>query len=216
MCSSDLRSLSVDACAYPRAAATAGANLDYQVSATPLVTQVSPQRGSTGGGTVLALSVSNLPSGLAPSDLRASIAGVAATVDSVAYDGAGATVGITTGAHGRTSTTNTGRGAVKLTVVATVGTSAASANATYEYIDLWSRSTTWGGGLPPEEGDTVWIQPGQKILYDVSSPRLYMLIIQGEFIFDRTDLTLDANYIFVMGGAFVVGTENEPDRKSVV
>ena len=28
------------------------------------------------------------------------------------------------------------------------------------------------------EGDSVWIMPGQKILYDVSSPRLYMLIIQ--------------------------------------
>ena len=27
-----------------------------------------------------------------------------------------------------------------------------------------------------------------------------MLIVQGEFIFDRADLTLDANYIFVMGG----------------
>ena len=93
-----------------------------------------------------------------------------------------------------------------------MGTSAASSNATYEYIDLWSRSTTWGGGPPPVEGDSVWIQPGQRILYDVSSPRLYMLIIQGEFIFDRTDLTLDANYIFVMGkgSAFVVGTEDEP------
>lgn len=93
-----------------------------------------------------------------------------------------------------------------------MGTSAASSNATYEYIDLWSRSTTWGGGPPPVEGDSVWIRPGQRILYDVSSPRLYMLIIQGEFIFDRTDLTLDANYIFVMGkgSAFVVGTEDEP------
>ena len=59
-----------------------------------------------------------------------------------------------------------------------MGTSAASTNATYEYIDLWSRYTTWGGGPPPVEGDSVWIQPGQKILYDVSSPRLYMLIIQ--------------------------------------
>ena len=91
-----------------------------------------------------------------------------------------------------------------------MGTSAASANATYEYIDLWSRDTTWGGGPAPVEGDSVWIQPGQKILYDVSSPRLYMLIIQGEFIFDRADLTLDANYIFVMGGTFVVGTEDDP------
>ena len=93
-----------------------------------------------------------------------------------------------------------------------MGTSAASANATYEYIDLWSRSTTWGGGPPPVEGDSIWIQPGQKILYDVSSPRLYMIIVQGEFIFDRADLTLDANYIFVMGkgSSFVVGTEDEP------
>ena len=101
-------------------------------------------------------------------------------------------------------------GGFELTTIASVGTSAASSNATYEYIDLWSRSTTWGGGPPPVEGDSVWIQPGQRILYDVSSPRLYMLIIQGEFIFDRADLTLDANYIFVMGGSFVVGTEDEP------
>ena len=119
-------------------------------------------------------------------------------------------MGITSGAHGRTSAASTGRGAVELTAIATVGSAATSANATYEYIDLWSRSTTWGGGPPPVEGDSVWIQPGQRILYDVSSPRLYMLIIQGEFIFDRADLTLDANYIFVMGGSFVVGTEDEP------
>ena len=103
-------------------------------------------------------------------------------------------------------------GGIELTAIATVGTSAASANGTYEYIDLWSRSTTWGGSPPPIEGDSVWIMPGQKILYDVSAPRLYMLIIQGEFIFDRADLTLDASYIFVMGkqSAFVVGTEDEP------
>ena len=71
-------------------------------------------------------------------------------------------MGITSGAHGRTSAANTGRGAVELTAIATVGTAATSANATYEYIDLWSRSTTWGGGPPPVEGDTVWIQPGQS------------------------------------------------------
>ena len=53
------------------------------MGATPLVTRVSPQRGSTAGGTALTLTVSNLPSGLAPSDLRTSIAGIAATVDSV-------------------------------------------------------------------------------------------------------------------------------------
>ena len=30
----------------------------------------------------------------------------------------------------------------------------------------------------PNPNHQVWIQPGQRILYDVSSPRLYMLIIQ--------------------------------------
>ena len=51
-----------------------------------------------------------------------------------------------------------------------MGTSAAGANATYEYIDLWSRSTTWGGGPPPVEGDTVWIQPGQSTPNPIPNP----------------------------------------------
>ena len=152
--------------------------LSYSAASTPVVTLVSPRRGSTAGGTALTLTVSNLPAGLQPTDLRASVAGVAAAVDSIAYSGDVATVGVTTGAHGRTSAARPGVGGFELTTIASVGTSAAGANATYEYIDLWSRSTTWGGGPPPVEGDSVWIQPGQRILYDVSSPRLYMLIIQ--------------------------------------
>ena len=234
-----IRSLRFEACDYPRATAQVSGGLSYAVAATPLVTLVSPRRGSTAGGTALTLSVTNLPAGLLPTDLRASVAGIAAAVDSVVYSGSVATVGVTTGAHGRTTAARPGVGGLELTAFATVrastavtpnpspnpkpdpnanpdpkqvGTSAATANANYEYIDLWSRSTTWGGGPPPVEGDSVWIQPGQKILYDVSSPRLYMLIIQGEFIFDRADLMLDANYVFVMGkgSALVVGTEDEP------
>jgi hypothetical protein len=205
-----LFSLALDACEYPRDLVTASAQLSYAVASTPTVTLVSPHRGSTAGGTALSLSVSNIPTSLTASDLSVSIAGIAGTVTSISYSGSDATVGITTGAHGRTTASSPGVGGVELTVTATVGTSAASKNGTYQYIDLWSRSTTWGGGPPPIEGDSVWIMPGQKILYDQSSPRIYMLIIQGDFIFDRADLTLDANYIFVMGGSFVVGTEDEP------
>ena len=43
-----------------------------------------------------------------------------------------------------------------------------------------------------------------------SDIRIYMLIIQGSLEFDRKDVYLDANYIFVFGGHFVVGTESEP------
>ena len=48
----------------------------------------------------MTLTVSNLPAGLQSTDLRASVAGVAAAVDSIGYSGGVATVGVTTGAHG--------------------------------------------------------------------------------------------------------------------
>ena len=120
-----IRSLRLEACDYPRASAVVGGGLSYAVAATPLVTLVSPRRGSTAGGTALTLSVANLPTGLLPADLRASVAGVAATVDSVVYSGGVATVGVTTGAHGRTTAARPGVGGLELTAVATVGTSTA-------------------------------------------------------------------------------------------
>ena len=58
-------------------------------------------------------------------------------------------------------------------------------------------------------GDSMWIQPGQRILLDCDI-KVYMLIVQGNLEFDRKDIKLDANYIFVMGGSLVVGTEEEP------
>ena len=97
-----IRSLRLEACDYPRATAVVSGGLSYSAASTPVVTLASPRRGSTAGGTALTLTVSNLPAGLQPTDLRASVAGVAAAVDSIAYSGGVATVGVTTGAHGRT------------------------------------------------------------------------------------------------------------------
>ena len=97
-----------------------GGGLSYAVAATPVVTLVSPRRGSTAGGTALTLTVSNLPDSLLASHLRASVAGVAAAVDSIAYSGGVATVGVTTGAHGRTSAARPGVGGFELTTIASV------------------------------------------------------------------------------------------------
>ena len=97
-----IRSLRLEACDYPRATAVVSGGLSYSAASTPVVTLASPRRGSTAGGTALTLTVSNLPDSLQPTDLRASVAGVAAAVDSIAYSGGVATVGVTTGAHGRT------------------------------------------------------------------------------------------------------------------
>ena len=107
-----------------------------------------------------------------------------------------------------------------------MGAAAATTNATYEYIDLWSRYTTWGGeyinGVPntipgvETSGDSIWIQPGQRILLDASI-NVYMLIVQGSLEFDDAhDISVDANYIFVMGGSLTVGTEEQPFQHEAI
>ena len=188
--------------------------LAYQAALTPTVTSISPRRGSTAGGTLITLTVAGLPSGISASDAAVTIVGLPCAVQSVTAS----EVTCLTASYGVTSAANPGSGPVRLTLLAT-GTAAATSNATYEYIDLWSRYTTWGGEfiggvkntIPGLEttGDSIWIQTGQRILLDCNI-KVYMLIVQGSLEFDRQDLTLDANYIFVMGGSFVVGTEDEP------
>ena len=85
--------------------------------------------------------------------------------------------------------------------------------------------TTWGGeyingvkntipGLETTD-DSIWIQPGQRILLD-ADVRVYMLIVQGHLEFDRKDVKLDANYIFVMGGSLTVGTEADPFLQNAI
>lgn len=56
--------------------------------------------------------------------------------------------------------------------------SPAGSNVTYEYVDLWSRRTTWGGLEPPVFNDSVVIHAGTTVMLDVSPPKLYMLLIE--------------------------------------
>jgi hypothetical protein len=57
---------------------------------------------------------------------------------------------------------------------------------TYEYVDLWSRRTTWGGGDPPVEGDMVLVPAGTTVLLDASPPLLSALVLEGDLLFDDT------------------------------
>lgn len=61
---------------------------------------------------------------------------------------------------------------------------------TYQYIDLWSRSTTWGGGPLPDEESLVVIPYGLTVLLDVSPPLLHTLVLEGNLIFDEATLHL--------------------------
>ena len=116
----------------------------------------------------------------------------------------------TTGSHGPTSTSAPGLGLIQLTVE-DVGLAAAAVEATYQYVDLWSRYSSWGGNPPPIHGDTVWVQKGRTLMLDISPPRLYFLLIEGSLIFDRANLELNCLYMFLAhGGSLTVGTELEP------
>ena len=202
-----IREIEISACSRPEVNATASNLLQYSRYSTPRVLAVSPKRGSTAGGTKLEVTVRDLPA-VDISKVTITIAGTACAV----YFANGDTVRCVTGSYGRTTQANPGSGLLHMTVEG-YGTAATEPEALYEYIDLWSRLTTWGGSGPipglETTGDSVWIQQGQRILLDCNV-KLYMIIVQGVLEFDRRDIEMDANYIFVMGGSFIVGTEREP------
>jgi hypothetical protein len=87
----------------------------------------------------------------------------------------------------------------------------------FSYLDRWSQLTTWYNNEPPGEGDTVVVPKGQSILVDVSPPRLFLVLIQGEMTFDATvpHIAFNASYIAVLGGKLTIGTEAEPLRNKV-
>ena len=204
-----LRELHAISCAPPANTITLGTQLTYSAALTPVVTSVSPRRGSTAGGTIVTLTVEGLPVGSTIADVAVSVVGLPCVVTSVASS----SVTCTTSSYGVTSSTNPGSGDVSL-IHTTLGAAAATGNATYEYVDLWSRRTTWGGegnAIPGLEtrGDSIWIPKGQRILLDVDI-NVYMVIVQGSLEFDRRDINLDASYIFVVEGSLIVGTEEEP------
>ena len=214
-----LRELGVVSCELSEQSATLSSQLAYELASTPTITSISPRRGSTAGGTLITIQVDGLPLGAAVADVAVTVVGLPCMITSVS----GNEVSCLTSSYGKTSAANSGNGAVHLTLPA-IGTAAATGNATYEYVDLWSRYTTWGGEyivdrkgeyvkntIPGVEttGDTIWIQTGQRLLLDADID-VYLLIVQGDLEFDRKDIQLKANYIFVMGGSFVVGTEMTP------
>lgn len=86
----------------------------------------------------------------------------------------------------------------------------------YRYVSLYSDTETWGGDIPPIEGESIHIPKGMHLLIDIDeSPKLNAIIVEGSLIFaphdDPTHLrTFDAHYIMVMGGYMEVGTEEFP------
>ncbi|XP_039709652.1 fibrocystin-L isoform X1 [Pteropus medius] len=177
----------------------------YSMSLTSLITEISPKRGTTAGGTRLTIMGSGFSENV--QDVLVTIAEAKCDVE---YSNKTYIICMTN------ACTPSGWAPVHVTV-GSIGM-ARQNNADFFYVDTWSSNFSWGGKSPPEEGSLVVIAKGQTILLDQNTPILKMLLIQGGMlIFDEADIELQAENILITdGGILQIGTEASPFRHKAV
>jgi cell migration-inducing and hyaluronan-binding protein len=80
---------------------------------------------------------------------------------------------------------------------------------------LWSDPAAWPEGKVPGEGDKVTIARDMDVVLDVSPPALRSLTIQGKLSFsDERDISLETEWIYVVGGELEIGTEARPHTRN--
>ncbi|KAA0710209.1 Fibrocystin-L Polycystic kidney and hepatic disease 1-like protein 1 [Triplophysa tibetana] len=177
----------------------------YRSSLTPVITDVTPRRGGTAGGTRLTITGSGFSTNT--DQVNVTIAGSVCDVQS-----ANETKII--------CVTNDQPKSQETKVRVLIGNRgiARMDRADFFYIDVWSSPYTWGGLSPPEEGTFAVITAGQTILLDTSTPVLKMLLIKGgRLIFDEADIELQAENILITdGGALQIGTEQQPFQHKAI
>lgn len=188
-----------------QAVEVAGQGAVYSVtdSATPRLTSIEPSRGSSEGGTLVTLTGSGI------SGADAVLIGDTPCTDIQPGD----TDGVVTCVTGDPRPKPRGKLTVQVHVPGQgLALTDPSSQVAFEYVDLWSRPSTWGGQDPPKEGDSVFIPQGYNVLLDVSTPVLGAVLLQGNLTFDPTaaELSLDATHVLLNGGNLTIGTEDEP------
>ncbi|XP_033493349.2 PKHD1 like 1, tandem duplicate 1 [Epinephelus lanceolatus] len=177
----------------------------YKSQLTPVITEVSPRRGGTAGGTRLTITGSGFSTDM--NELNVTIAGSVCDVQS------------TNNTH-IICITNAQRQSQETKVRVSIGDQgiANMDNADFFYIDVWSSRFTWGGLSPPEKGSFAVISKGQTILLDTNTPVLKMLLIQGgSLIFDEADIELQAENILITdGGRLQIGQEGAPFQHKAI
>ncbi|XP_050924319.1 LOW QUALITY PROTEIN: PKHD1 like 1, tandem duplicate 1 [Lates calcarifer] len=177
----------------------------YKSQLTPVITEVSPRRGGTAGGTRLTITGSGFSTNM--NEVNVTIAGSVCDVQS------------TNNTH-IICVTNAQRQSQETKVRVSIGDRgiAKMDNADFFYIDVWSSRFTWGGLSPPEKGTFAVITKGQTILLDTSTPVLKMLLIQGgTLVFDEADIELQAENILITdGGRLQIGQEGAPFQHKAI
>ncbi|XP_073714826.1 fibrocystin-L [Misgurnus anguillicaudatus] len=177
----------------------------YRSSLTPVISDVTPRRGGTAGGTRLTITGSGFSTNAG--ELNVTIAGSVCDVQSANQT----QIICVTNAQNKSQETKV-RVQIGNRGIATMD------HADFFYIDVWSSPYTWGGLSPPETGTLAVITAGQTILLDTSTPVLKMLLIQGgRLIFDEADIELQAGNILITdGGALQIGTEQQPFQHKAI
>ncbi|XP_068603731.1 PKHD1 like 1, tandem duplicate 1 [Brachionichthys hirsutus] len=177
----------------------------YKTQLTPVITDVSPRRGGTAGGTRLTIRGYGFSTEM--NEVNVTIAGSVCDVQS---SNAAHIICLTNSQQHSQET--------KVRVSIRDLGKAKQESADFFYIDVWSSRFTWGGLPPPEKGSFAVITKGQTILLDISTPVLKMLLIQGgTLIFDEADIELQAENILITdGGHLQIGTEEAPFQHKAV
>uniref|UniRef100_A0A3Q3JRM8 Polycystic kidney and hepatic disease 1 (autosomal recessive)-like 1 n=1 Tax=Monopterus albus TaxID=43700 RepID=A0A3Q3JRM8_MONAL len=177
----------------------------YKSQLTPVITEVSPRRGGTAGGTRLTIAGSSFSTNM--NDINVTIAGSVCDVQS----SNNTHIICVTNAQQQSQQTKV-RVSVRDQGIAKMD------NADFFYIDVWSSPFTWGGLSPPETGSFAVITKGQTILLDTNTAVLKMLLIQGgTLVFDEVDIELQAENILITdGGRLQIGQEGAPFQHKAI
>ncbi|CAG9312591.1 unnamed protein product [Blepharisma stoltei] len=173
--------------------------IQYKGSITPYITDFSPKFGTSLGGDTITFTGS-FGASTAVSDVTITIDEVSCSVTSVTST----QIQCTTSPRPNYVSPSLSIAIAGVGYVVTHGK-------TFLYAERWSAYTTWGGEVPPFEGEAVSIPVGMNILLDIATPHLTLIVIEGGLIVeDVPGLSIDADYIYIQGGLFQIGTEAEP------
>jgi hypothetical protein len=174
--------------------------VQYRQTLTPLVYDVTPAFGPTNGGTTITINgnLFSQPAQVLVDDIPCVIQSVTANQ-----------IKCVTGDR---QVSNSMKNSFDVKINGNI----AAVTKGFYYANRYSVEATWGGDIPPREGDSIVIPMGQTLLLDQTPPKLLALIIEGTLLFDDTkDLKLDASYIIIREGRFRIGSEEQPRQKKL-
>jgi hypothetical protein len=173
------------------------ATIQYSAASTSTISAITPVFGPSIGGTVISVAGTNFGSS------------VTITIDGISCSIINKTSTLVYCSTGVRAKPPAGGNSF---LMVNDGNPAILACSPFLYIDRWSSQSTWGGEALPRAGDSVYVPTGMTLLVDVSTPKLFTVIVDGGSIIfaDEKDMTFDASYFLLNGGEFRAGTPASP------